>query len=72
MALNNKPSMMLFYSGIGIFDPPNPRGKLRAGAKCGFGPRLRDRAAYARMRRLPRTQRSARLFAAWCVAVPGR
>jgi hypothetical protein len=44
MAVNNKPSMMLFYSGIGI-SIHQAKGKLRAGAKCGFGSRLRDRAA---------------------------
>jgi hypothetical protein len=43
-ALNNKPSTIVFYSEIGI-SIRETKGKLRAGVKCGFGSRLRDRAA---------------------------
>jgi hypothetical protein len=44
MAISNKPSMMVFYSGNGI-SIHDTGEKLRAGAKRGFGPRVRHRAA---------------------------
>jgi hypothetical protein len=49
MAVNNKPSMIVVYSEIGI-SIHETKGKLRAAVKCGFGSRIRDRAAYARTR----------------------
>jgi hypothetical protein len=70
-AVDNKPSTMLFYSGIGVSIHVT-KGKLRAGMKCGFGSRAPDRAAYARtFPYVPRTHRSAPHFAAWCAAEPG-
>jgi hypothetical protein len=44
MAVTNKPSTGMFYSGIGI-SIHETREKLCAGAKGGFGSRVRDRAA---------------------------
>jgi hypothetical protein len=52
MAISNKPSVMVFYSGNGI-SIHDAEGKLRAVAKRGFGSQVRHRAAYARSRATP-------------------
>jgi hypothetical protein len=44
MAISNKPSVMVLYSGNGV-SIHGTGGKLRAEAKRGFGSRVRDRAA---------------------------
>src|SRR6201991_2129802 len=48
-AVDNEPSTRAFCFEMGV-SIRETKEKLRTGIRCGFGSRVRDRAAYARMR----------------------